>query len=111
LGPAVDDNLWGVDAFEHEDLSILSLALGVVGSAEGVFPAQAIPIIYMKTKDIDTGGVGCWEGGYEIVGRGATGAAFGGKEFYESEAVIGGGKGGRAACRGTAAEVSWGWGK
>jgi len=96
LGPAVDDDLRGVDAVEHEDLAILSLTFGEVGAAEGVFPTQAVPVIYVKAKDIDAGGVGCWEGGYEFVGRGAAGAAFGGKKFYDGKAVVGGGVLGRA---------------
>lgn len=92
LGPAVDDDLWGIDAVEHEDLAILFLALGKAGLAEGIFPAQAVPVIYMKAKDIDAGGVGLWEGGDEVVGGGTAGAAFGSEEFDEGIAVFGGGE-------------------
>lgn len=118
FGPAVDDDLGGIDAVEHEDVPILFLALGKAGLAEGVFPAHAVPVIYVKTKDIDAGGVGLWEGGYQVVGRRAAGAAFGREEFDEGETVVGGGEaivvgGGRGrtiGCR-MMAEGSGGWGE
>jgi len=86
----------------------LFLALGKVGPAEGVFPAQAVPVIYMEAKDIYAGGVGFWEGCYEVVGRGATGAAFGSEELDDGIAVIGGGE---AAGRGAVADGGGGEGE
>jgi hypothetical protein len=88
FGPAVDDDLGGIDAVEHEDFPILFLTLGKVGPAEGVFPAHAVPVIYVKTKDIDAGGVGLWKGGYELVGGGTAGAAFGSEEFDDCKPFV-----------------------
>src|SRR5580658_1392198 len=84
--PAVDDDLRRIDRLEIEPGGIAVLALGIPAVTEAVFPAQPVPIVHVKSKDIN-GLVLIFllDAGDELIGGRAAGTTFGSKELDDGK--------------------------
>jgi len=84
----VDDDLGSKNVGHRADGCIVFLLPeGVVGFAEGVFPAQAVPVIDMEAQQVYARWIAFGKGSRQLIGGGAAGAAFGSEELDQGEAV------------------------